>query len=233
MARHAPKKQFKMTQLCTFYVEGACTRGSSCNFAHTTQQLRDKPDLYKIRMCKDYMRSGVCANGDDCSFAHGQEEKRKITASAKREKTTLSPAEPRLAGPQKTERSTKEYGLRLRANELEVLQRQALMHMQMLVLRNQEAMASRLLPREAPRTFQDWQALILKDHIEKYQDHKKLSESAGSESTDISSQHRMMGRQNSDASRVSWASTHTVSVKNTFIHIEAVPSSPLKRSMSF
>eukprot|EP00913_Durusdinium_trenchii_P007695 g7229.t1 len=67
------KRFYKQTRLCSFHQVGACKRGSSCNFAHSTSELKEMPDFSKTRMCKSF-QSGHCELGAACSFAHGQHE---------------------------------------------------------------------------------------------------------------------------------------------------------------
>eukprot|EP00931_Biecheleriopsis_adriatica_P056358 TRINITY_DN3339_c0_g1_i1.p1 TRINITY_DN3339_c0_g1~~TRINITY_DN3339_c0_g1_i1.p1 ORF type:complete len:283 (-),score=27.67 TRINITY_DN3339_c0_g1_i1:52-900(-) len=72
--RKAPARHLKLTKLCKFFAEGKCDRGSLCTFAHTTDEVRDQPDLTKTRLCKDFMKLGRCDEGAACKFAHGREE---------------------------------------------------------------------------------------------------------------------------------------------------------------
>ncbi|CAE7285527.1 CTH1 [Symbiodinium microadriaticum] len=71
----------KKTQLCKFFAVGACTRGSSCAFAHGSAQLREQPDFSKTRLCADFMELGRCERGRSCKFAHGRQELRPGSAA--------------------------------------------------------------------------------------------------------------------------------------------------------
>jgi len=71
----------KKTQLCKFFAVGACTRGSSCAFAHGSSQLREQPDFSKTRLCADFMERGRCDRGRACKFAHGKLELRPGSAA--------------------------------------------------------------------------------------------------------------------------------------------------------
>ena len=71
----------KKTRLCKFFAAGACTRGSSCAFAHGSCQLRDQPDFSKTRLCADFVERGRCMRGEACSFAHGKQELRPGSAA--------------------------------------------------------------------------------------------------------------------------------------------------------
>ncbi|EZG86314.1 zinc finger protein [Gregarina niphandrodes] len=64
------------TKQCKFWLEGRCTRGESCTYAHTDQELRPAPNLKKTKMCARW-RQGQCAlRADECSYAHGVEDLR-------------------------------------------------------------------------------------------------------------------------------------------------------------
>eukprot|EP00929_Paragymnodinium_shiwhaense_P082640 TRINITY_DN43666_c0_g1_i1.p1 TRINITY_DN43666_c0_g1~~TRINITY_DN43666_c0_g1_i1.p1 ORF type:complete len:499 (+),score=110.74 TRINITY_DN43666_c0_g1_i1:102-1499(+) len=66
---------FAKTKLCKFYQHNACTKGSSCAFAHSKTELRPLPDLHCTKLCKRLMNNGVC---DDpiCTYAHRRHELR-------------------------------------------------------------------------------------------------------------------------------------------------------------
>lgn len=55
---------------------GSCNRGRECSFAHSTDDLQEKPDLYKTKLCTDFMMSGACKNIGECKFAHGKHDLR-------------------------------------------------------------------------------------------------------------------------------------------------------------
>jgi len=76
---------FKDTKLCKFYAAGTCTRGASCNFAHSRAQVKEQPDFSKTRLCPDFMRSGRCRDGSGCKFAHGKGELKTRAAKIARE----------------------------------------------------------------------------------------------------------------------------------------------------
>eukprot|EP00931_Biecheleriopsis_adriatica_P055810 TRINITY_DN33072_c0_g1_i1.p1 TRINITY_DN33072_c0_g1~~TRINITY_DN33072_c0_g1_i1.p1 ORF type:complete len:255 (+),score=60.95 TRINITY_DN33072_c0_g1_i1:76-765(+) len=62
------------TRMCTFFMQGKCSKGESCNFAHGKAYLQAKPQWQKTRLCKDFMKTGFCSAGDDCTWAHGKQE---------------------------------------------------------------------------------------------------------------------------------------------------------------
>ncbi|CAE7629152.1 ZFP36L1 [Symbiodinium pilosum] len=73
----ATRRVFKKTQLCSFWVRGACKRGAACAFAHGESQLRETPDLSKTKICKMF-QTGACELGESCTFAHCREELRSL-----------------------------------------------------------------------------------------------------------------------------------------------------------
>ncbi|CAK9037231.1 unnamed protein product [Durusdinium trenchii] len=79
---------FKQTRLCKFHIAGNCIRGTSCNFAHSVEQIRHQPDFSKTRLCADFMESRWCRDGDYCKFAHGEHELRPHPASKTKEQET-------------------------------------------------------------------------------------------------------------------------------------------------
>ena len=79
---HAKRREVhQKTRLCKFFTMGACTRGSSCAFAHGPEQLRDQPDYSKTRLCADFVQRGRCSRGQACPFAHGRNELRPGSAA--------------------------------------------------------------------------------------------------------------------------------------------------------
>eukprot|EP00439_Symbiodinium_sp_Y106_P077079 s515_g16.t1 len=64
---------FEKTKMCKFHILGACTKGSSCRFAHSQSELQCLPDLACTKLCKTLIATGGCDN-PDCRYAHSQEE---------------------------------------------------------------------------------------------------------------------------------------------------------------
>ncbi|CAJ1441917.1 unnamed protein product, partial [Effrenium voratum] len=83
---------FKRTRLCKFHLSGNCVRGTSCNFAHSVEQIRDQPDFSKTRLCVDFSASKWCRDGAYCKFAHGDNELR-AHPSAKRKDNQAADAQ--------------------------------------------------------------------------------------------------------------------------------------------
>mmetsp|Transcript_53416 Transcript_53416/g.95854 ORF Transcript_53416/g.95854 Transcript_53416/m.95854 type:complete len:255 (+) Transcript_53416:70-834(+) len=69
-------QHFKRTKLCKFNLVGACTRGASCNFAHSSEDMTEQPDYSKTRLCADF-KLGKCLYDSNCKFAHGERELRR------------------------------------------------------------------------------------------------------------------------------------------------------------
>eukprot|EP00922_Rhytidocystis_sp_ex-Travisia-forbesii_P071438 GHVS01106606.1.p1 GENE.GHVS01106606.1~~GHVS01106606.1.p1 ORF type:complete len:846 (-),score=189.99 GHVS01106606.1:1233-3770(-) len=60
------------TQLCIFHSRGECNRGDRCSFAHCLNELRERPNFKKSKLCYAY-RADSCYN-PYCNFAHGEQE---------------------------------------------------------------------------------------------------------------------------------------------------------------
>jgi len=58
------------TKLCKFFNKGACQKGETCTFAHGRQQLQRKPDLYRTKLCAQFVNTGSCAFDAACKYAH-------------------------------------------------------------------------------------------------------------------------------------------------------------------
>lgn len=71
-----PLRVFKFT-FCKYFFRGKCTRGSTCTFAHGVEELRERPQLSKTRICEKW-RQGACEhiNPENCRFAHGKDDLR-------------------------------------------------------------------------------------------------------------------------------------------------------------
>jgi len=63
------------TSMCKFHVLGECRDGASCKFAHSSGELRRRPDFRCTRLCTSLINSGHCLD-PGCSFAHSAEELR-------------------------------------------------------------------------------------------------------------------------------------------------------------
>eukprot|EP00437_Effrenium_voratum_P023734 CAMPEP_0181413682 /NCGR_PEP_ID=MMETSP1110-20121109/9104_1 /TAXON_ID=174948 /ORGANISM="Symbiodinium sp., Strain CCMP421" /LENGTH=345 /DNA_ID=CAMNT_0023536515 /DNA_START=78 /DNA_END=1115 /DNA_ORIENTATION=+ len=76
MQQQPKQETFRYTSMCRFHLAGRCERGEDCFFAHEESQLREKPDLYRTRICRSYAKTGKCKEGPGCRFAHSQDEMR-------------------------------------------------------------------------------------------------------------------------------------------------------------
>lgn len=56
-------------------IEGKCSKGDSCLFAHTLNEVRFHPLKFKMSLCADFIASGQCKN-IVCHQAHFQHELR-------------------------------------------------------------------------------------------------------------------------------------------------------------
>mmetsp|Transcript_24985 Transcript_24985/g.79374 ORF Transcript_24985/g.79374 Transcript_24985/m.79374 type:complete len:271 (-) Transcript_24985:237-1049(-) len=78
-SHHHPEYRslFRKTVFCRFFTYSACIKGDQCEFAHTPDEFKAKPDLSKTALCRQWKR-GVChLSADLCRFAHGHQELRK------------------------------------------------------------------------------------------------------------------------------------------------------------
>lgn len=66
---------FYKTKMCRFLLQGRCKHGAACQFAHSSSEMREPPNLTKTRLCRAF-RDGRCDLGDSCVFAHGLAELR-------------------------------------------------------------------------------------------------------------------------------------------------------------
>eukprot|EP00922_Rhytidocystis_sp_ex-Travisia-forbesii_P053857 GHVS01079928.1.p1 GENE.GHVS01079928.1~~GHVS01079928.1.p1 ORF type:complete len:278 (+),score=59.43 GHVS01079928.1:964-1797(+) len=68
-------KMLYKTTLCPWFARGRCYAKQNCNYAHSEEERRSKPDLRETRLCQTFMRRGRCDIGG-CTFAHGYENLR-------------------------------------------------------------------------------------------------------------------------------------------------------------
>ncbi len=43
---------FFKTKMCPHIEDGQCTRGPTCNYAHSQEELREVPNLKKTKLCQ-------------------------------------------------------------------------------------------------------------------------------------------------------------------------------------
>merc|ERR1712151_656206 len=68
----------RKTKICPVIKQGMkrCPKGDRCNFAHSNEELRSKPNLSKTKMCPNITKTGHCEMGDQCNYAHSELELR-------------------------------------------------------------------------------------------------------------------------------------------------------------
>jgi len=71
-ARRAPSRWMRKTKMCVYNLQGKCTLGENCLFAHSPKELQDGPDLYKTQLCVAFAQGGC--NNPDCTYAHGSQD---------------------------------------------------------------------------------------------------------------------------------------------------------------
>lgn len=78
MSNERVLESLKFTRMCKFITSGRCCRGSTCNFAHSPDQLKPMPDLVGTRLCAQFSATGRCRYGKVCKFAHGLGELKEV-----------------------------------------------------------------------------------------------------------------------------------------------------------
>jgi len=68
--------QFYQTKLCKHFQNGACLYGDKCSFSHSLEDLRERPNLTKTKMCASVEAGLNCPEGDKCPYAHAISELR-------------------------------------------------------------------------------------------------------------------------------------------------------------
>jgi hypothetical protein len=66
--REQPK--LEKTSLCPSYRRGSCTRGASCTYAHTVEEMNSSA---KKILCL-WHKNGHCSHGSSCRFSHDDED---------------------------------------------------------------------------------------------------------------------------------------------------------------
>lgn len=73
--RDAVSAVFGKTKMCKFHILGMCTKGTSCGFAHSQDEMKSLPDLSCTKFCKALINTGSCSD-PLCKYAHNKEELR-------------------------------------------------------------------------------------------------------------------------------------------------------------
>merc|ERR1719181_669586 len=64
---------FAKTRLCKFFLEGKCTRGKKCTFAHGEEDKEEQSQPLCMKLCKTLIATGRCKN-PNCKYAHSKED---------------------------------------------------------------------------------------------------------------------------------------------------------------
>eukprot|EP00438_Fugacium_kawagutii_P023686 Skav218406 [mRNA] locus=scaffold1349:114995:115567:+ [translate_table: standard] len=82
MTTQETRNTLKFTQMCKHWRAKRCRMGNDCNFAHSSEELRQAPSLLATKLCFEFQAKGHCSKGHACNFAHGQEELRSMPVEA-------------------------------------------------------------------------------------------------------------------------------------------------------
>mmetsp|Transcript_34947 Transcript_34947/g.80487 ORF Transcript_34947/g.80487 Transcript_34947/m.80487 type:complete len:213 (-) Transcript_34947:87-725(-) len=89
-----PPPALLKTKMCKFFLAKRCSKGRTCPFAHSPDELREQPDLRRTRLCKAFANQGMCEAGLACQYAHSAEELRNPRARAEATTSSGSKAAP-------------------------------------------------------------------------------------------------------------------------------------------
>ena len=70
------------------FLEGNCTKGYNCRFAHSLKELRSTDSFYKKVLCNRWIM-GQCTQADKCSYAHGESDMKYDTLEETKEKEKI------------------------------------------------------------------------------------------------------------------------------------------------
>lgn len=66
---------FCKTKMCRFNILGICSKGGECPYAHSREELKPTPDLYRTKVCKNLISTGRCED-PECRYAHSKDQLR-------------------------------------------------------------------------------------------------------------------------------------------------------------
>lgn len=93
---------FMKTKMCKFYLLGVCSKGKSCFFAHTQNELNPMPDLFRTKICRDLINTGRC-DEPDCKYAHNKDELRNTSFFCRGKSGSTGAATPGRRAPAKAQ----------------------------------------------------------------------------------------------------------------------------------
>lgn len=73
--RATASPMYHKTKMCKFNAMGRCKRGEQCVFAHSEEERKEIPDLFRTRVCPYIVDCGRCLN-PGCTYAHSVAELR-------------------------------------------------------------------------------------------------------------------------------------------------------------
>jgi len=73
---NSSNSQFHKTKLCRYFQSSRCHKGEDCSYAHTRDELVDKPNLIKTSLCHVWMKTSQCSMETECPYAHGRDKLR-------------------------------------------------------------------------------------------------------------------------------------------------------------
>jgi len=68
------KNALYKTRTCKDYEIGVCSRGTSCDFAHSVAELRPMPDWSCTKMCSVLLQAAGSCHNATCKYAHSEKE---------------------------------------------------------------------------------------------------------------------------------------------------------------
>eukprot|EP00931_Biecheleriopsis_adriatica_P022264 TRINITY_DN14355_c0_g1_i5.p1 TRINITY_DN14355_c0_g1~~TRINITY_DN14355_c0_g1_i5.p1 ORF type:complete len:242 (-),score=34.28 TRINITY_DN14355_c0_g1_i5:42-767(-) len=67
--------KLRNTRLCAFFLAQKCKYADQCSFAHDTDDILEKPNLAKTKICYKWQRGRCALSAAECRFAHGDLDK--------------------------------------------------------------------------------------------------------------------------------------------------------------
>eukprot|EP00931_Biecheleriopsis_adriatica_P022262 TRINITY_DN14355_c0_g1_i3.p1 TRINITY_DN14355_c0_g1~~TRINITY_DN14355_c0_g1_i3.p1 ORF type:complete len:233 (-),score=44.91 TRINITY_DN14355_c0_g1_i3:48-746(-) len=67
--------KLRNTRLCAFFLAQKCKYADQCSFAHDTDDILEKPNLAKTKICYKWQRGRCALSAAECRFAHGELDK--------------------------------------------------------------------------------------------------------------------------------------------------------------